>query len=190
MKYLFKLLLALAVTTSVAMADDYVIDKRGMHASVQFKISHLGYSWLWGRFNDFNGHFSYDKNNPNASSIMVTVNTGSVDSNHAERDKHLRGKDFLHSSKFPQAKFVSSSYTQNSDGSGELKGKLTLHGVTRPITIQIKHLGEGKDPWGGYRAGFEGITRIAMADFGITRNLGPASRELDLIFSIEGVKKK
>lgn len=182
-------LLALSLVSTTVMADEYVIDKKGMHASIQFKIAHLGYSWLWGRFNDFDGEFTYDKNNPNASKIEVTINTKSIDSNHAERDKHLRGDEFLDVEKFPQSKFVSTSFTMNEDGSGVLKGDFSLHGVTKPITIDVKYIGEGADPWGGYRVGFEGTTRIALADYGILKNLGPASKELDLILSIEGVRK-
>ena len=182
-------LIILSLVTINATADDYAIDNKGMHASIQFKISHLGYSWLWGRFNDFNGSFSYDKNKPETSTIEVFINPGSVDSNHAERDKHLRGKKFLDVEKYPQAKFVSTSFTQNEDGTGILKGDFTLHGVTKPITINVMYIGEGKDPWGGYRIGFQGTSKIALADFGIIKNLGPASKELDLIFAIEGVRK-
>ncbi|MFK5894224.1 MAG: YceI family protein [Pseudomonadota bacterium] len=182
-------LLALSIVTTNVMADDYVIDKTGMHASIQFKISHLGYSWLWGRFNNFGGTFNYDKNKPEASKIEVTINTNSLDSNHAERDKHLRSDDFLDVSKYPKAKFTSTSFTQKADGSGILKGDFSLHGVTKPIIINVQTIGEGKDPWGGYRIGFSGTSRIALADYDIAMNLGPASQELDLIFSIEGVRK-
>lgn len=77
----------------------------------------------------------------------------------------------------------------NEEGAGILKGNFTLHGVTKPIIINVKYIGEGDDPWGGYRVGFEGTTRIALADYGITKNLGPASAELDLIFAIEGIRK-
>ncbi len=189
MKKLGLLLVSCILFSANALADNYVIDKKGMHASIQFKISHLGYSWLWGRFNDFEGHFSYDKNNPSNSKVSVTIDPSSIDSNHAERDKHLRSDDFLDVEKYPQSTFVSTSYTQNADGTGVLKGDFTLHGVTRPIVIDVKFTGEGKDPWGGYRAGFEGKTRIALADYGITKNLGPASKELDLILAIEGVRQ-
>ena len=140
MKIIYFILLALNLIASSVMADDYVIDKKGMHASIQFKISHLGYSWLWGRFNDFNGNFSYDKNKPESSKIEVIINTSSVDSNHAERDKHLRGKNFLHVDEFPQAKFTSTSYVQNKDGTGILKGDFTLHGVTKKITINTMYM--------------------------------------------------
>ncbi len=193
MKFVNFVLLALSLNISFLLsdvrADDYIIDKKGMHASIQFKISHLGYSWLWGRFNDFNGSFSYDKNKPEDSKVEVTINTRSVDSNHAERDKHLRGKDLLNVDKYPTARFISSSFVQKNDGTGQLKGDFTLHGITRPITIETQYIGAGKDPWGGYRIGFEGTTRIALSDFGILKNLGPASKELELIFAIEGVRQ-
>jgi len=170
-------------------AEDYVIDSKGMHASIQFKISHLGYSWMWGRFSDFEGAFSYDDKDKAASKIAVTVKTASVDSNHAERDKHLRSDDFLEVDKYPEAKFVSTSYTEGSDGKAVLKGNLTLHGVTKEVEVAVSPVGAGKDPWGGYRRGFEGKTRIALKDYNIKMNLGPASAELDLIFEFEGVRK-
>lgn len=186
---LLSLFLATTLVASANLfADDYIIDKKGAHASIQFKISHLGYSWLWGRFNDFDGNFSYDENNKSASKISVTVKTKSVDSNHAERDKHLRSADFLDVSKYPEAKFVSTSYVEGNDGKAKLKGNLTLHGITKAIEVDVAQVGAGKDPWGGFRRGFEGQTRIALKDFGITKDLGPASAELDLIFSFEGVK--
>jgi len=189
-KTLLSLSLATALFASGSIfADDYVIDKKGAHASIQFKISHLGYSWLWGRFNDFEGTFSYDEKNAAGSKIAVTVNTKSVDSNHAERDKHIRSDDFLDVSKFPEAKFESTSYVEGSDGKAKLKGNLTLHGVTKEVVLDIAKVGAGKDPWGGYRRGFEGQTRIALKDFGIKKNLGPASAELDLFIALEGIKQ-
>lgn len=186
MKVLYFVLLILGFVTVNAMAADYVIDKKGMHASIQFKVSHLGYSWLWGRFNDFEGNFSYDKKN---LKMDVTINTSSVDSNHAERDKHLRSPDFLDVVKFPQSKFVSTSYKGNKDGTGILKGDFTLHGVTKPIAIKVKYINEGKDPWDGYRIGFEGKSKITLADYGILKNLGPASKDVELFFVIEGIRQ-
>lgn len=190
-KTLLSVSLATALLTSGAVfAEDYAIDKKGQHAFIQFKISHLGYSWLYGNFNDFDGSFSYDEKDPSASKIAVTVSTKSVDSNHAERDKHIRSDDFLDVEKYPEAKFESTSYTEGADGKAKLKGNLTLHGVTKEIEVDVAQIGAGKDPWGGFRRGVEGTTRIALKDFGITKNLGPASAELDLTISLEGIKKK
>ena len=178
----------LLLSTTVQAAD-YVIDTKGAHAFIQFHIKHLGYSWLVGRFNTFSGEFSYDENDPGSAKVSVLIDTASIDSNHAERDKHLRDDDFLDVKKYPEARFVSTAYRDLGDGKGELTGDLTLHGVTRSITIDVDHIGAGKDPWGGYRRGFEGRTSFALADFGITRNLGPASRNVNLWLGVEGIRK-
>ena len=172
---------------STSQAADYLIDTKGAHAFIQFHIKHLGYSWLTGRFNRFEGEFSYDENNPDAAQVTVTIDTASVDSNHAERDKHLRDEDFLDVDRYPEARFVSTSYRALGDDKGELRGDLTLHGVTRPILIDVTHIGAGPDPWGGYRRGFEGRTSFALADFGITRDLGPASQTVHLWLGVEGI---
>lgn len=170
-------------------AETYVIDTQNAHAFIQFKVSHLGYGWVLGRFNDFAGSFEYDEKDPGAANVSVTINPASVDSNHAERDKHLRSEDFLKVSEFGQATFNSTGYEEQGSNKGLLKGDLTLHGVTRPITIDVTQIGAGKDPWGGYRRGFEGSTTLALADFGIPMDLGPASRNVEIFLSIEGVRQ-
>lgn len=188
-KSLVALTLGAALFAGQALAADYAIDKPGQHAFINFKISHLGYSWLYGTFKDFDGSFSFDAANPEASKVNVTINTASLDSNHAERDKHLRSADFLNVDKHPQARFVSTAVKSTGEGTADITGDLTLNGVTKPVVIQARLLGEGQDPWGGYRAGFEGSTRIALKDFGITKDLGPASQEVELILSVEGIRQ-
>ena len=183
------LIAGLTLGSTAVMADDYVIDTKGAHASIKFRVQHLGYSWLYGRFNEFSGNFSYDEKQPENASVEVTIKTSSVDSNHAERDKHLRSDDFLNVAKYPEAKFVSTGYSQGNDGKGVLKGNLTLNGVTKPLEIDVEFIGAGDDPWGGYRAGFEGTTRFAMADFGIMKDLGPKSKDVEMILSVEGIKQ-
>jgi len=177
------------VMPGLSMADEYLIDTKGAHAFIQFRIKHLGYSWLLGRFNNFSGSFRYDDKDPAASTVNVVIKTDSIDSNHAERDKHLRGEDFLNVAKYPEARFTSTSFKDNGDGTAILTGNLTLHGMTRSITIDVKHIGHGPDPWGGYRRGFEGTTTLKLEDYGITYNLGPASREVELFLSVEGVRQ-
>lgn len=172
-----------------AMAADYRIDKEGQHAFVNFKISHLGYSWLYGTFKDFDGRFSFDAARPEASRVQVELKTASVDTNHAERDKHLRSADFLNVARHPVATFESSAVKSTGEGSADILGNLTLNGVTRPVTIKARFIGEGSDPWGGYRAGFEGSATLRLKDFDIRTNLGPASEEVELILSVEGVRQ-
>jgi polyisoprenoid-binding protein YceI len=190
MKNFFLPLIAVSLlSASPLFAEDYVIDTKGTHAFIQFRIKHLGYSWLMGRFNEFSGGFSYDEKNPQASKVSVEIKPATVDSNHAERDKHLRSEEFLFVEKYPKASFVSTSYAEKGDGKAELKGDLTLRGVTKPVVIAVEHIGHGKDPWGGYRRGFFGTTEIALADFGIPFDLGPASKTVQLELSIEGVRQ-
>ena len=182
-------LAAAMLLPSQLLAEKYVIDTEGSHAFIQFRIQHLGYSWLSGRFNTFSGNFEYDENNPDKASVQVEIDVASIDSNHAERDKHLRGDDFLDVKKFPKARFESTSFKDIGDGTAILKGNLTLHGVTKPVTIDVEHIGHGPDPWGGYRRGFEGTTRIALADYDINYNLGEKSKEVELTLSIEGIRQ-
>lgn len=181
---------AMMLSATAANAADYVIDTKGAHAFINFKIKHLGYSWLHGRFNDFDGKFSYDAEKPNESQIMVNIDTTSLDSNHAERDKHLRGKEFLNVDKYPTATFKSTSIKFDDDGEeADVTGEFTLHGVTKTITFEIEKVGEGKDPWGGYRVGFEGETSLKLADYGIDYDLGPASSHVDIGLFIEGIRQ-
>ena len=175
-------------TAGQAMAADYKIDKEGQHAFIEFRIKHLGYSWLYGRFNDFDGSFTFDEKNPSADKVKVTINTNSVDTNHAERDKHLRSGDFLNVSKNPTATFESTEVKANGD-SADITGNLTLNGVTKPVTFKAVFNGEGKDPWGGERAGFNATTTLNLNDFGI-KGPGETSQTLDLDISVEGVKQK
>lgn len=181
--------LAGAALSTSAIAADYMIDTKGAHASINFKVSHLGYSWLEGRFNKFDGQFSYDPANPDSSTVEVNIDTTSVDSNHAERDKHLRSDDFLDVAKYPTASFKSTGFKVGENGTAVLSGELTLHGVTKPVEIAISKIGEGKDPWGGYRAGFTGTTEFQMKDFGITKNLGPASETVYMKLHVEGIRQ-
>ncbi|NRB40296.1 MAG: YceI family protein [Pseudomonadales bacterium] len=185
----FTALSAGLLISASANAADYKVDIEGQHAFINFKIKHLGYSWLTGTFKTFDGKFNYDKNKAADSQIEVVIQTKSLDSNHAERDKHLKGKDFLNVAKYPTATFKSTKYTPTDADSGVIEGTFELHGVTKNISFPIDKIGEGKDPWGGYRAGFSGTTSLKMADYGMSYNLGPASTHVELELYIEGVRQ-
>ena len=185
---------ALALSTALlspafAAEEKYDIDTEGAHAFVQFRIQHLGYSWLYGRFNEFGGSFTYDEEDPGKSRVEVVIKTASLDSNHAERDKHLRSDDFLNVKKHPEATFKSTSFEETGADTATLTGDLTLNGITKPVTITVSKIGQGPDPWGGFRRGFEGTTSIKLSDYGIKKDLGPASREVELTLSVEGIRQ-
>ena len=180
---------ALLLSAGSALAENYQFDKQGQHGFIEFRIQHLGYSWLYGSFKDFDGNFTYDAKDPAKDKVEVTIKTGSIDTNHAERDKHLRSPDFLNAAKFPEAKFVSTEVKKEGD-KYLVTGDFTLNGVTKPITLDAKLTGEGKDPWGGYRAGFEAKGNIKLKEFNIKSDLGPKSQEVELMLSVEGVQVK
>ena len=185
-------LLASSVVATLASSNvnaaDYKVDIEGAHAFVQFKIKHLGYSWLLGRFNSFDGDFSYDANTPNQAKINIEIDTASLDSNHADRDKHLKGKDFLNVSSFPKASFTSQSIKFTDEENAVVTGEFTLKGVTKTISFPVVKIGEGQDPWGGYRAGFSGTTSLKLSDYNISYNLGPASTHVEMALHIEGIR--
>ncbi|MDG2393187.1 MAG: YceI family protein, partial [Thalassotalea sp.] len=119
--------------------------------------------------------------------VSVTVDTTSIDSNHAERDKHVRSGDFLDASKFGKATFVSTSVKDKGNGKVAITGDLTLHGVKKSIVIDAVKVGEGDDPWGGHRAGFAGSTSISMKDFGLAGVMDFGDITFDL--HVEGIKQ-
>lgn len=177
------------LASTAASAADYVIDAKNAHASINFRVKHLGFSWLTGRFNTFSGTFSFDEDAPEKSKVSVEIDTASVDSNHGERDNHLRGEDFLAVEEFPKATFESTKVELDGDGKAKITGNLTLRGVTKEVVIDAEHIGGGEDPWRGYRDGFAGTTSFELADFEIPKDLGPAAKTVELQLHIEGIRQ-
>ena len=136
--------LGLAVSTQV-FAANYTIDEEGQHVAALFKANHLGFSYVAGRFNGIKGSFTQDMDNPSANKASVVIDAKTIDTAHAERDKHLRSDDFFDVSKYPTITFESTSYTPGEE-TDSLKGDLTIHGITREVDIAVKHVGEGEDP--------------------------------------------
>ena len=177
-----------AVSASTIAADTFVIDNHdnGMHAFVQFRVKHLGYSWLYGNFKNFDGEFVYDAADDSKNTVNVTVDMSSLDTLHTERDKHLRSDEFLDVKKFPESTFVSTKFETVGENKAKMTGNLTLLGVTKEVTLDVDVIGGGKDPWGGYRQGFEGRTTINAQDFGVPT---PWVQDVELVWSVEGIKK-
>jgi len=174
---------------SNAAVEVYKFDTKGKHAFIQFKIPHLGYSMLLGQFVDFDGGFVYNTESPEKSTVQTEIKMKSVDTHHGERDKHLRGKDFFNVDKHPTATFKSTQVEMQGDESAKVTGDFTLNGVTKPIVLEMSHIGNGDDPWGGYRRGFEGTAKFKLKDFNINYDLGKAAEKVEIYLSIEGVRQ-
>jgi polyisoprenoid-binding protein YceI len=165
-----KLLAAAVLTTLAALplrAETFVVDPT--HSEVSFQIRHM-VSNVRGRFNDFAGTVNMDPKNLPGSSVEFHIKATSIDTNVADRDKHLRSADFFDVEKYPEITFKSKSIKPAGKDKYNVTGALTMHGVTKDVTLPVSFLGEGKDPWGGTRAGFETATTLDRKAYGIVWN--------------------
>ena len=181
------LALLVAVALPLSAADTYAIDP--MHAAATFKINHLGVSNTFGRFTKIEGAITWDAADA-AKAVTVTIKTDSGDTAVEKRDQHLRGPDFLDAKQFPDMTFVAKSWKAvEPAGTFEVAGDFTLKGVTKPLTVKVVKVGEGKDPWGGFRIGFETQFDLSRKDFGVTYMPDGIGDKVAITVSIEAVRK-
>ena len=154
-------------TTATATKTTYSIDKA--HSEATFQVRHL-LSKVRGRFSDFNGTIDYDEQNPEYSSVNVTIQAASVDTSERDRDTHLRSADFFEVEKFPTLTFKSATIARKGSDGFDVAGDLTIHGVTTPVIFDVTFLGKAKDPWGNERIAFEAETTINRKDYGLLWN--------------------
>jgi polyisoprenoid-binding protein YceI len=145
------------------VAGSWVIDP--VHSEVGFSVRHLMVSKVKGKFKTFEGVITIAED-PLQSRVEATIDAASVDTGEPNRDNHLRSQDFFHVDNHPKITFVSTRVVPRSEGF-DLTGDLTIHGVTRPITLVLEFSGVGPDPWGGTRAGFSAETEISRKDYGV-----------------------
>ena len=150
-------------TTQLLPTGTWNID--ASHSSIEFSVRHLMISKVKGSFKTFSGSVTIPED-PFQASLHVSIDPNSIDTGDANRDNHLRSADFFEVEKYPTAEYVSSSVRPHGDGY-MVEGELTLHGVTRPVTLDLEFNGTGSDPWGNTRAGFTATTEINRRDFGI-----------------------
>lgn len=168
-------------------ADSYAVDP--VHSSVSFGISHAGISDIHGRFNDFSGTFVIDKEDPNKSSFTLDIKVESVDTNNAKRDEHLRQPDYFDAKKFPLLSFKSTKVKANDTGY-EVTGDLTLHGVTKSVTLSLKGGHKVVEfPKGVTRVGVLSATTIKRSEFGMTTEIGALGDDVNIIVGLEAAKK-
>lgn len=159
---------ALSLLTALpASAETYTIDAG--HSEVGFKIRHL-VSNVRGRFNDFSGTINMDPKNVQNSSVEFRIKADSIDTNQADRDKHLRAEDFFFVEKYPEIAFKSESVKPAGKNRYNVTGTLTMRGISKKVTLPVTFTGEVKDPWGNTKAGFETATTLNRKDYGIVWN--------------------
>jgi polyisoprenoid-binding protein YceI len=158
---------ALAMASPALAADTYQFDKS--HTTVGFQVRHI-FTMLGGKFQDFSGTIKVDRARPESSSVEFTVQVASISTNEPKRDEHLKSPDFFDVANHPTITFKSTAVKPAGNNVYQVTGNLTLRGVTKSITIPVTLLGEGKDPWGNEKIGFETSTTLDRKDYGINWN--------------------
>ncbi|MBI1289632.1 polyisoprenoid-binding protein [bacterium] len=171
---------------AAASAANYEID--AVHTSVLFRVMHFNTTPFYGRFNKISGSVKWDEANPAGSSIDLTIDAASVDTNNEKRDQHLRGADFFNASEFPAITFKSKSIEKVGDVY-KVSGPISFNGTTKDVTVEFTKTGEGADPWGGYRIGGEATFTLKRSEFGIKYMPNALGEDVKVIVAIEGIKK-
>ncbi len=148
-------------------AGTWVLDPT--HTTVEFEARHLMVAKVKGRFGEFEGALQI-ADDPTQSSAGVTIKAASIDTRTQERDDHLRSPDFLEVDTYPELTFTSTGVEHDDGDDWKIDGDLTIHGVTRPVTLKMEYNGQTGDPWGGQRAFFSAETKINREDWGLTWN--------------------
>jgi len=164
---LFVSALALVASPAEAAPETYSIDPA--HSAVGFSIRHL-FSKVPGHFTKFEGKIALDKDDWSKSSVQVTIDAASIDTNEPKRDQHLRSADFFDAAKQPKITFQSTAVKQAAANKLQVMGNLTIKGVTKPVTLDVDVLGFGPGYGGVVRGGFEARTKINRQDFGVAWN--------------------
>jgi polyisoprenoid-binding protein YceI len=159
----------MSTATTAATAVTYSIDPA--HSSAGFKIRHLMVAYVRGGFSGLTGDVIFDAANPANTKINARIDTNTLHTHDEKRDAHTKGADFLDTAKFPDITFVSKKVTADGKNQWKITGDLTLHGVTKEVTLDVESAAaEAKDPWGNLRSGASAETTIKRSDFGLTFN--------------------
>jgi polyisoprenoid-binding protein YceI/peroxiredoxin len=184
---------AMALVSTLATAETKTFEIDPVHSTVTFSIRHL-YSTFTGRFNTFSGTLSGDFDNPDSWHVSAVVETASIDTANADRDKHLTAADFFDSKRLPMATFESTKSVSAGKRKGAVTGRFTLHGVTRDVTFAVDFLGYGPDHRKGKRAGIQAKATINRTDFGMGYNaklpngLSVLSEDVEIILNLEAIE--
>jgi polyisoprenoid-binding protein YceI len=173
------------IAAGPAPAAEYTIDPA--HTQANFQVDHLGFSTIWGRFDDEAGVIVFDPDNVEASSVEIVIQTASVDTNYDARDEDLRSPDFFNSAEFPEMTFKSTKVEKTGDNTGKVTGDLTFLGVTKPVTLDVEFNKVGSYPWDDSTevVGFSATTVIDRTAFGMTFMSGAIGDQIQVDIEVE-----
>lgn len=184
---------ASTITAPATLTGDYDLD--AVHSRIGFAAKHAMVTTVRGAFNTYSGEVHLDEDNVANSTAKLEIDAASIDTGNSGRDDHVRNSDFLEVEKYPTITFVSTSAEKKSDDEFVLRGDLTIKNTTKPVSINFEKTGAANDPWGNFRVGFEGKTKIDRTDWGVDFNapLGTGglviSEKITLEFDLAAVKR-
>jgi len=180
-----------ALVQPASAAEKFLLDPT--HASILFGVSHLGFSKTFGRFNTVEGAFTLDADSPEKSSVVVTMDAASLDTNHAERDKHLRGADFFDVTKYPTLIYKSSSVKLTGEKTAVVTGDLTMHGVTKSVPLDVTLVNTGPHPMDPTKtkivAGFSARGTLKRSEFGMAYATPVLGDDVEIIIEVDTIKQ-
>jgi polyisoprenoid-binding protein YceI len=180
-------------TTPTSVTGDYDLD--AIHSRLGFAAKHAMVTTVRGKFNSYTAEIHLDEENVANSTARIEIDAASVDTGNEQRDDHIRNADFFEVEKHPKITFVSTSAEKKNDDDFVLNGDLTIRGTTLPVSIDFEKTGAAVDPWGNFRVGFEGKTKIDRTKWGVSFNapLGTGglviSEKVTLEFDIAAVRR-
>ncbi|MBY6265161.1 polyisoprenoid-binding protein [Azospirillum sp. 412522] len=176
-----------AVSPAFAAPVSYKIDPA--HTAVAFIVNHVGFSNVIGRFNTVGGDVVFDKDAVEKSTVTVSIDTTSVDTNHAKRDEHLRSPDFFNAKEFPKMTFKSTKIEKTGEKTGKLHGDLTMLGVTKPVVLDVTFNKDGVSPASKLEtAGFSARGTVKRTEFGMKYGAPAIGDDIHLLIEVEAVK--
>ncbi len=180
-----------APTTNLEKTSSGVYEIDPSHTNVLFGIAHMGFSHYYGRFNTIEGKLTFDAKAPEKSKLEVTIPIASIDTNNEKLETELKSKDWFDAAKYPRATFVSTKIEKLSDSTGKVTGDFTLHGVTKPVTLDVTFNGAGMNSFmNSEELGFSATGTIKRSDFGISAYIPMVGDDVALTIETEMHLKK
>jgi len=193
-KMITYLIAALALFTTPVLAQTWTVDPA--HTSADFSIAHMAISRVTGSFNQVTGELVFDKQGNHPKSVNISIDVASIDTGVDKRDEHLKSPDFFDVKTYPTMTYTSDNIISQGEGRYKVEGTLTMHGVSKPVTLAVEGLANNeKDPWGNTRKGAHVTAELNRKDFGIVYNAVLESGNLmigetvDVVINLEFIKK-
>jgi polyisoprenoid-binding protein YceI len=171
----------------------YTIDTT--HSDVGFSVRHMVFAKVRGHFTKWTADLAFDPADPSKDAVNVSIDVNSIDTREAQRDGHLKSPDFLDAEKYPTITYKSTKVESAGSKKYNVTGDLTIHGVTKPVKLEVEELGGGKDPWGNQRVAFQAKTRVDRGEFGLKWNQALETggvlvgEHIDIEIDIEAIAK-